>query len=353
MRKRILLFPILLFIIISLISLLLQNKLKNDQKIVAPQQIITRADTSYPMSIDSMKQKDYPGSDITIEETLSAGENYNRYLVSYQSDELKIYGLLTIPDGQKPKKGWPVILLNHGYIPPSEYSTEQSYEAYVEPFAAAGYIVFKPDYRGHGNSEGSPTQIYVSPDYVTDSMNALASVKRLKNPSDSSEKIVNPEKIGVLGHSMGGNISLHELVMTNDFKVAVIASGVVGSYSDILTWWKKREEAGVLTTENDLETARVVDQFIKEHDTPQKNPDFWNTIDPTRDISSINTPVEILTGTADDVVPPQFSKSFRKNMLNNGKTVEYHEYKGADHNLRPDLDQAMQQAISFFDKYLK
>jgi len=156
---------------------------------------------SFPLAIAAMQSKAYPGSDIVIERTLLAGPSYNRYVVSYQSDGLKLFSLLTVPKGAKPAGGWPVILLNHGYIPPNEYSTDQSYSGIVAPLAAAGYIVFKPDYRGHDNSPGVPYQIYVSPSYVTDSLNALASIKKYKD--------ANPNEIGVWGHSMG--VILHSM----------------------------------------------------------------------------------------------------------------------------------------------
>ena len=72
---------------------------------------------SSPLAITAMRAKTYPGSDLVIENTLSAGQGYNRYIVSYQSDGLKLFGLLTVPTSAKPAGGWPVILLNHGYIP--------------------------------------------------------------------------------------------------------------------------------------------------------------------------------------------------------------------------------------------
>ncbi|MGH7203915.1 MAG: alpha/beta hydrolase family protein [Candidatus Levyibacteriota bacterium] len=298
-----------------------------------------------PLAIATMKTKPYPGSDLKIAQTLPSAANYQQYLVSYQSEGLKIYGLLTVPQGNVPTGGWPVILLNHGYIPPAQYATETSYAAFVAPIASQGYIVFKPDYRGNGNSEGSPTQIYVSPDYVTDSMNALASIKKYKD--------ANPNKIGVLAHSMGGNITLHELVMTRDIKAAVIASGVVGSYSDILAWWNKREATGVLTTANDLQTLALVKQFVKDHGTPQTNPNFYAAIDPTNYLSDVTAPVQILVGTADETVPPRFSQSLRDGLQKADKNVDYHEYNGADHNLSPDTAAALLQALSFFNAHLK
>ena len=103
-----------------------------------------------PLMIEVMRQQEYPGSKIVIEETLAPGTNYNRYVASYQSEENKIFALLTVPRGTKPATGWPVIIFNHGYIPPAIYRTTERYVAYVDAFARNGYIVLKSDYRGHG-----------------------------------------------------------------------------------------------------------------------------------------------------------------------------------------------------------
>ncbi len=79
-----------------------------------------------PLAISEMRKKEYPGSGITIEKTLSSGGSFSRYLTSYRSDGLKIFALLTVPRGAKPTGGLPVILFNHGYIPPSQYQTAHS-----------------------------------------------------------------------------------------------------------------------------------------------------------------------------------------------------------------------------------
>ena len=115
------------------------------------------------LSIEYMRNQEYPGSDITIEQTLPSGSNYSRYIASYKSDGLKIYALLTIPQGEKPSSGWPVIIFNHGYISPIQYKTTERYLTYTDAFSRNGYIVFKSDYRGHGNSEGKPEYPEYSP----------------------------------------------------------------------------------------------------------------------------------------------------------------------------------------------
>jgi uncharacterized protein len=302
------------------------------------------AEVTSPLAISAMRAESYPGSDITLEATLPAGPGYNRYIASYESDGLTLFGLLTVPTGNKPAGGWPVILLNHGYIPPAEYSTEQSYEGVVSEMATAGYIVFKPDYRGNGSSPGMPVQPYVAPDDVTDSLNALASIKKYKD--------ANPDRIGVWGHSMGGNVTLHELVLTGDIKAAVLMAGVVGNWTGILNWWKVRVATGVLTTQNDLQTEQLVSAMVQLQGTPQSNPGYWNAIDPTQFIADVQAPVLIQVGTADTVVPPAFSQDLAAQLQAAGKSVTLHTYPGADHNLSPETSAAVAEAIAFFDEYL-
>ena len=136
------------------------------------------ASTSHPLQIDALRAREYPGSDIVIESVLDPGVNYSRYYVSYLSDGLKIYALMTVPNGEKPATGWPVIIFNHGYIPPAVYRTTGRYIAYMDQIARNGYIVFKSDYRGHDQSEGVAGGVYTGPNYTIDVLNAVASVKR-------------------------------------------------------------------------------------------------------------------------------------------------------------------------------
>ena len=84
-----------------------------------------------------MRVQQYPGSDIVIESILDPGVNYNRYYVSYLSEGLKIYALMTVPNGEKPATGWPVVIFNHGFIPPDVYRTTERYIAYRRRRVAA------------------------------------------------------------------------------------------------------------------------------------------------------------------------------------------------------------------------
>jgi hypothetical protein len=122
-----------------------------DTPAFAPTVTFTTTPMPHPMSIQALRDGNFPGSDIVIESELDRGANYRRFYAYYLSEGLKIYALLTVPDGDPPEGGFPAIVFNHGYIPPDIYKTTERYIAYVDQIARAGYIVFRIDYRGHDN----------------------------------------------------------------------------------------------------------------------------------------------------------------------------------------------------------
>lgn len=297
-----------------------------------------------PLSIDYLKARTFPGSDIKIEETLTPGSNYNRYIVSYYSDGLKIYALLTVPKTQKPTGGFPAIVFNHGYITPEKYTADGNYIAYVDALSKAGYVIFKPDYRGNGKSEGTPGSEYFSQDYAIDDLNAIASIKKYKD--------VNSEGIGVWGHSLGGNLALKMLVISKDIKAVVIWGGVVGTINDILYNWQGRVTYRPVA--EDLYLRNKGSQYLLGlYGTPSQNPDFWNSVDPTNYLADEKIPIQINVGLADNQVPPDFSKNLNTKLKSLNKLVEYYEYPGANHDINQSFDAAMKNTINFFNRYLK
>ena len=292
-----------------------------------------------PLVIENMRARSYPGSEIVIEQTLAPGANYARYVASHLSDGFKIYGLLTVPNGTPPVSGWPIILFNHGYIPPEIYRTTERYIAYQDGFARNGYITFKSDYRGHGNSEGEARSGHGNPDYTADVLNALTSLQRFPN--------ADPERIGMWGHSMGGSIVLRSMVVTDTVKVGVIWAGVVASYPDLLN---RFELQGVPVPEW---FARWRDEFIAAYGTPAENPDFWASISPNSYLADLSGPIQLQHTTGDESVPVQYSDVLADQIETVGGVVEYHRYNGDNHNISANFGTAMARSIAFFDKYLK
>lgn len=113
-----------------------------------------------PIGIGYLRSQKIESDAPVIEEELTDGSNYKRYIASYASEGNKVYGLLTVPKETPPDKGFPAIVFNHGYIPPTQYVTTQNYASYVDYLAKNGFVVFKIDFRGNGRSEGDPSGSY-------------------------------------------------------------------------------------------------------------------------------------------------------------------------------------------------
>jgi len=295
-----------------------------------------------PIAIEFMRRQNYPGSDIVIEQNLASGSNYRRYIASYMSEGLRIYALLTIPFNRKPETGYPVIVFNHGYIPPREYRTTQRYVAYVDALASNGYIVLRPDYRGHDKSEGQPANPYTSPAYTIDVLNAVASIKR--HPD------ADPNRIGMWGHSMGGQITLRNMVINQDVKAGVIWAGVVASYPDLFHNWRRKTPS---TTPTPIVRRHFAENLAASNGSPEENPLFWASISPNSYLKDLSGPIQLHHGSDDKDVPVEFSEMLYSEILAAGKSAEVYIYKGDNHNISTNFATAMQRTLSFFDRYVK
>lgn len=301
-----------------------------------------------PLSIEFMRKQDYPGSNIVAEEILPDGSNYTRSIVSYMSDGLKIFALLTVPQGNRPKTGWPVIIFNHGYIPPEQYRTTEKYIAYTDAFSRNGYIVLKSDYRGHGSSEGKPEGAYYSPAYTIDVLNAVSSIKKFKD--------ADPKRIGMWGHSMGGMIVLRSMVVINDIKAADIWGGVTASYEDLTNNWHHPDlnPRPFVPSQREQASGRPGrQQLIAQYGDFKTNPTFWNSISPITYVENISGPIQLQHGIADEEVPLLFSQKLDAALRKANKTVTFYSYEGDDHNISNNLNTALNRSVAFFDKYLK
>jgi dipeptidyl aminopeptidase/acylaminoacyl peptidase len=293
------------------------------------------------MDVRAQRQTPYPGSEITITETLEPGPNYDRYIAYYLSEGLKIYGLLTIPYGDPPANGWPGIVFNHGYIPPDVYRTTERYVAYVDSLARSGYVVYRIDYRGHDRSEGEAGGAYSNPGYTVDVMNAVAALQ--------AYSLVDAQRIGMWGHSMGGYLTLRAMVLSKQVKVGVIWAGVVGSYSDLIYNWRRDRPS----PPDPLSTPRWRTRFSDSYGSPEENPAFWNGISSTSYLADISGPIQLHHGDADTDVPLAFSQSLYDQLTEAGKTVEFYTYPGDNHNISVHFSLAMARTIEFFNQYLK
>jgi uncharacterized protein len=297
----------------------------------------------HPLSIAAMRARRYDASELRYEATLEWGRGSERFIASYLSEGNRIYGLLSVPRGEPPPSGWPAIVFNHGYIPPSVYRTVEDYESHVADLGAHGYVVFKPDYRGHARSEGRAGGGYGAPDYAVDVLNAVAALR--------SRPDVDPNRIGMWGHSMGGHITLRAMVVDPGIKAGVIWAGVVTPYDYLVDSWRR---PGATPTPDP--TRRSVSwrwQLLDTYGTPAENPAFWASISANSYLADLGGPLQIHHGTADETVPYEMSEMLYEQMAAANRLARLYLYEHDDHNFSFYYGQAMERTIVFFDQYVK
>ncbi len=295
----------------------------------------------HPMEIEAMRRGSYPGSEIVIEKELERGVNYRRYYAWYLSEGLRIYGLLTIPLAQMPEGGYPALVFLHGYIAPAEYRTTERYLAYTDWLSRYGYVVFKIDLRGHDRSEGAANGAYSSPGYTVDVLNAVASLQQYPQ--------VNPDKIGMWGHSMGGFLTLRAMVISKQIKAGVIWAGLVCNYPDMFYRWRPLLSS---STPSPVFRGWRAD-WIEKYGTPEEDPEFWRSISANSFLADLSGPVQLHHGTADTNVPLVFSEELAVDVQDAGGVAELYVYEGDNHNLSNSFITAMTRTVNFFDAILK
>lgn len=300
------------------------------------------------ISVDYLRSLEIDSVEVEIEEELSSGSNYKRYRASYMSDENKIYGLLTVPNEGPPENGYSAIVFNHGYVPPSQYVTTEKYVSYVDYLARNGFVVFKIDLRGHGESEGSPTGSYFSPGYTIDAISALKSLQKLE--------YVDAEKIGMWGHSMAGNLVLRAVLVEEDIKAAVIWSGAVYSYEDFAKYrlndGSYSRRSGSRTYDNNT-TTNEVQKLREDSDLIDFENEFWSSISLTKNIELLSVPVQLHHAVNDPVVNIGYSRDLVAVLESNDKKHESYEYPAGGHNIdSPYFEQAMQRTVDFLKSEL-
>lgn len=297
----------------------------------------------YDLTIPSLRDQTYDGTLIGLEE-VDTNESYTSYVASYESEGLTINGLLTEPTGEPPEDGWPAIVFVHGYIPPDQYTTSgRPYEAYYDFLAREGFVVYKIDLRGHGDSEGEARGAYYSADYVIDTLNAYAALQ--------SADFVNPERIGIWGHSMSGNVAMRSLATKSEIPAIVIWAGAVYSYDD----WEKYglNDASYRRPDEDSSRRRMREQIEKLYGEAGTDNIFWKQMAPTNYLDEVTGAIELHHAVDDDVVDIGYSRDLALLLEENSIEHELYEYDSGGHNITGgSFITAMERTAAFFKENL-
>lgn len=295
------------------------------------------------MTVPYLRNLEFNSSLGDLKEYLNNG-SFIAYTTSYKSDGLKVNGLLTKPAGEMPTGGWPAIVFVHGYIPPPTYRTTEKYIDHVNFLARNGFVVFKIDLRGHGDSEGEAGGGYYSSDYVIDTLNAYSALQK--------SGFVNPNKIGLWGHSMAGNVILRSLAAKPEIPAASIWAGAGFTYTDLRKYGIQDGSYQAPANQTERQKRR---QLLREtYGEPDGGNPFWKLVAPTDYLTDLKGAIQLNHAVDDDVVNIGYSRDL--NLVLDGTKIphELNEYPGGGHNIsNPGFSPAMQKTIEFFDKYLK
>lgn len=290
-----------------------------------------------PLAIEAIRVKQYSAAAINTEQDLGDQGGYSNKIVAFQSDGFKEYALVSTPNGQAPEGGWPVIILNHGYINPPDYQTNgPEYKSIIAPLAQAGFVVVKPDYRGHGSSQGTPEGGHFSPVYTYDELNLITSLKQYPG--------MNSQRIALLGHSLGGHVTARTIVTSPDIKASAIMAGVVGDFNDMINNWPHSP----MPNDRPQIVQSKRQDYLQKYGNPKDNPGVWNTFAALNYVSTVTGPVLVIHDQNDSTVPKAFSDHFVSALQGASKSVEYKIYPGDDHQFTQNRSQLLQDLISFF-----
>ena len=275
---------------------------------------------------------------------VSENANYTSYIASYDSDGLKVNGLLTVPKENKPQEGFPGIIFVHGYIVPEVYKTQVNYVSWVEYLSRRGYVVFKIDLRGHDASEGEVGGAYYSSDYVIDTLNAYSALQ--------NADFVNPKSIGLWGHSMAGNIVFKSLAVKPDIPAVVIWAGAGYTYTDLQEYMI--EDNSYRPPPADSDRARKRQELRDTYGNFDPDHWFWKQVPGTNYLDGITGAVGLAHAVDDNVVSISYSRNLRDLLNNAAIENDLNEYSSGGHNLTgTSFSSALQKTDEFFARYLK
>ena len=300
---------------------------------------------STALTIVAMRARNYPASTLTAVRSDGDQGGYVNSVVSFVSDGLTEYSLLSVPDGPRPAAGWPVVIVSHGYIDPRTYRTDDgSYAQFIATFARAGYMVLKPDFRGHGKSKGVPEGGYLSPVYTYDLLNLVSTLK--------ADPRVDRTRIGLFGHSLGGYEALRAMVISPDIKAVVFMSAVVGSLDDIFFNWSTVTPTP--TAPPPPVQQQVAQSLIATKGTPHTDPSYWDEASPINYVRDSTAAVQIDEDVADSQVPKLFSEHLYAALRAAGTAVavQYKTYPGDDHQFTRNRAAVLANIMSFYRAYL-
>lgn len=318
MKKVILISVILFFIIAVTIFFFLTSS--NPKNILSPVSIITEKPLEkYEFQRLRNRVISAPSNNIEVGAQLKNTDGFSSYIFYFTADNKKVSGMMNIPT----KSGkYPVLLLLRGYIDQQIYTTGDGTRRDGEIFAQNGFITLAPDFLGYGES-ASPSANPVEERFQTytttlDLISSVSNINRSLSTLTNNDITADTEKIGIWGHSNGGQIALSILSITGKSYPTVLWAPVTKPFPySVLYYTDEFDDHG-------KKLRKVISDFEKDYDVELFT--FTNYID------WIAAPIQLHQGISDEEVPQKWSDQIVAELKDKRKDITYFTYLGEDHN---------------------
>ena len=282
-------------------------------------------------SLAALMREDWQPGRIRYGDVIEQTDTYTRFEVTYGSGPVTVSGVLLRPRGRGP---FPGIVLNHGYIDPGYYVTGQGLAREQVWLAEAGFAVLHTDYRGHAGSDpAGDLERETRLGYTRDAVHAVLALER--------EPYVDPERMAMLGRSMGGGITLNALVVHPGLvEAAVTYASVSSSYLDNLRHF---------TVPNRPEAVRAM---YAEFGTPREEPGFYRGLSSRTYFDRIDVPLLMHHGTEDESCPFPWARETERLLLRAGVDARLEVYPGEHHSFVPQWQESIERTVRFLRRRL-
>lgn len=286
-----------------------------------------------PETIPAAIAATFDGRDLRIGKVRARTSAYTRYSVSYQSGDLRITGIMNVPRGKGP---FPVVVLAHGYIDPDVYWSGQGFRREQDTLARQGYVAFHVDYRNHAGSDDDPaneTSLRIG--YAMDVINAALAIRASGLP------YVDPDRIALLGRSMGGSVAFNAAVIRPGIFDAIITYATTSTNAiDNFNRWQRF----------DPQRAAAI---IRRFGDPKTSPQRWAEASSVNYFDRITEPILMIHGTEDESCPIDWARTTKKALDAAGASARLIEIPGGRHYLLDQWTGSMRQVLRFLQDHLE
>ena len=290
--------------------------------------------------LEVMQQAVYEqGQEITLLEFVTLyGNRIRAERVQYPSaDTQLIPGYIFTPTNLGASKKLPAVVLVHGGF---HDRLDWHFFAFIDALVSNGYVVVFPEYRG---SRGYGENHYKNDYGVTDVADVLSAADYV-----SQRPYVDPNRLGIVGHSRGGMATLLAIEHApKKFKAAVDIAGL----ADFLAY---------MAYKPDYRRAEVAKEDHFKGKLPSENLPAYLDISPLNNVDAIQSPLLVLATTGDKIVPPSLHSGRLVDALKaRGKVFDYHVYDSAPGGhvfIFGDSEETrdcFHRTIAWLDKYVK